>query len=395
MAARRLPIAVLLIAVLLVAAGFALFRSSPGAEAARSRDERLAGGDAAASSAAASAGPVVDGVRIESVPARLEIDLAVTLEAVRTVMIGAEVGGRVVELGAEENQRVAAGDVIVRLDPALSQASVARAHAAVLRARSAHALATTEHGRQQNLSGQGIASKAEFDRTQNQANTTDAQVAEAEAALLEAETSLAKTVISAPFDGVVSEFDVEPGAYLRVGEPVARLSDLSQMEAELGVDDRQILALEVGAPVAVRLDAYPGEWFAGEIHSLGRRPDPITRKFPVPVRIDNSAARLLPGMLGHARLVLGDERPALRLPKRVVFTEFEVDYLNVLAPDEPGIARVERRRVRVAPVPFRPDLLDVEAGLQSGELVAISAGGELRDGLRVRVREQDARWHVR
>jgi hypothetical protein len=104
-------------------------------------------------------------------------------------------------------------------------------------------------------------------------------------------------------------------------------------------------------------------------------------------------------MLGHARLVIGDEHPTLRLPKRALYREFEVDYLYVVAKDADASAadarRVERRRVRVAPVPFRPDLVDIEAGVVSGELVALSGVGDLRDGSTVRVREQEARWNAR
>jgi hypothetical protein len=49
--------------------------------------------------------------------------------------------------------------------------------------------------------------------------------------------------------------------------------------------------------------------------------------------------------------------------------------------------------VRVARVPFRPDLIDVESGLESGELVALSGVGDLREGATVRVSEREASWN--
>ncbi len=392
---RWVPIGVLAFAAVLLIAAAVLFRSSPSAQAARSRDERLA---AVATSAgtgefATTGGLVVDAARIETSDPRVIVDLTVTLEAVRRVVIGAEVAGRVVELGVEENRSVEAGDLLVRLDSALADAAVERARAGVLRTRSAASLASQQSGRPRSLSGQGVASKAEYDRTESEANSSDAQVAEARAALAEAETRLEKTRITAPFAGVVSELELEPGAYLRVGDPVVTLSDLSQIEINVGVDDRQILALRSGAPVRVSVDAYPGEWFDGVIYSLGRTPHPVTHKYRVPVRIPNADGRLLPGMLGRARFILGEAGPTLRIPRRAVSSEFEIDYLYVLqAEGGDSAARVERRRVAVRPVPFHPELLDVMSGLVSGERIALSGVRDLRDGGRVRVRERPAHW---
>ena len=387
------PIGVLAVAAALLIAAVVLFRTSPSAQAARTRGERLEAAGSSAGPVAASSGLVVDAARILTSDPKVIVDLTVTLEAVRRVVIGAEVAGRVVELGVEENRSVEAGDLLVRLDSALPDAAVERARAGVLRARSLASHATQQYGRQRSLSGQGVASKAEYDRTESEATSSDAQVAEALAALTEAETRLEKTRITAPFAGVVSEFGLEPGAYLRVGDPVATLSDLSQIELDVGVDDRQILALKLGASVRVSVDAYPGEWFDGTIYSLGRTPDPVTHRYHVPVRVPNAAGRLLPGMLGRARFVLGEAGSTLRIPRRAVSSEFEIDYVYVLQDEsQDGDARVERRRVGLRNVPFRPELVDVTSGLVSGELIAVSGVRDLSDGGRVRVRERPALW---
>ena len=198
---------------------------------------------------------------------------------------------------------------------------------------------------------------------------------------------------------MVSEFDLDPGAYLRVGDPVARVSDLSEIEIEVGVDDRQILALELGHAARLAVDAFPGEWFDGVVAGLARTPDPATRKYPVPVRIANPQERLLPGMLGRVRFEIGDSTPVIRIPRRAVYREFEVDYVyvlevSVLEAGEAGAgqARVRRRRIVVERVPFRPDLLDVREGLVPGDRVAASGVRDLRDGLLVRVRDRTPRW---
>lgn len=394
MSRRRVPLVVLSAALVLIALGFGLSWTSGAARNERARQASLNAAREEGATSPRGAVVAVDAVRIDPTENRVVVEVAVTLEAVRTVQVGAEVAGRVVEIGVEEHDSVAAGAVLVRLDSALPNAAVERARASLLRARSAYDLATQAHRRQRSLSGEGISSAADFDRTESEELSSDAGVAEARASLVDAQTRLEKTRITAPFGGVVSELDLEPGAYVRVGDPVARVSDLSEIEIEVGVDDRQVLELSLGAPVRVAVDAFPGEWFSGMVARLGRTPDPVTRKYPVPVRVANPDERLLPGMLGRVRFELGDATKTLRIPRRAVYREFEVDYLYVLDGSETatGQARAERRRVIVDPVGFRPDLLDVEGGLEPGEWIAVSGIRDLRDGLIVRVREQVPGW---
>jgi membrane fusion protein (multidrug efflux system) len=332
----------------------------------------------------------VDGSVVRRVPSRLEVEISTTFQARREVVVGAEVSGRVTELSVEENQRVEAGDPLVRLDPALAEAAVERARAALGSARAIAELGRALHARQKELAQQGVGSRTEFDQTLSEATRSAAAVAEARAALIEAETLLEKTIIRAPFSGVVSRFELEPGAYVRTGDAVAEMADLAEIEIDVGVDDRQVIALDESSPVRVAADALPGEWFEGRIASIGRVPDSATRKYRVPVRVPNDEMRLLPGMLGRVRLTFGDETPTIRVPRRAVAREYELDFVWVLeaeteAPADEPVATVQRRRVKAVPVPFRPDLVDVSSGLEEGDVVAVSNLRELSEGLRVRV----------
>jgi membrane fusion protein (multidrug efflux system) len=342
----------------------------------------------------------VDAVRVAERPSLHEVEIAATFEARRQVVIGADVSGRVVELAVEENQGVEAGDPLVRLDPALAEVAVERARAVLESTIAVADLAKALHQRQRELKRQAVGSQTEFDQTLSEAARSTAAVSEARAALHEAETLLAKTVIRAPFSGVVTRFELEPGAYVRTGDAVAEMADLAEIEVAVGVDDRQIIALESERPVRVAADALPGEWFEGRIASLGRTPDAATQKYRVPVRVPNADMRLLPGMIGRVQLVLGDETPTIRVPRRAVRSEYELDFVWVLelapeseteggteglATEEQPVAVAHRRRVKSTPVPFRPDLADVSEGLVPGDIVAVSNLRELADGLSVQV----------
>lgn len=332
----------------------------------------------------------IDAYSISASDARNIVEIAGVLSARRMVDIAAEIGGRVERVAAEDHTHVLAGELLVELDSALHEAAVMRASAALLRAKAGDRLAQAELNRQRDLSVRGASSGSTFDRAESEASSSAAQVAESQAALVEARTRLAKTRIEAPFAGIVSAIGVDPGAYLRPGDRIAQLADLSEIEIEVGVGEQEILSLREADRVRVTVDAVPGQWFDGRIDRTGRLPDPKTRKYPVPVRVPNPDEWLLPGMLGTVQFELGEKRSAIRVPRRAVVREFDLEYVFVLnrTDGQADAATVERRRIVSERIGFRPDLLEVRSGLEAGERIAISGIRALADGIRVRTQER-------
>lgn len=373
--------------VLILGVSAWLYASSPDAVSERAARERQVdrageGGDVPGLRASLT----VDSHAVQLSDERFRIDVSGILEPIRRVVVAAEVPGQVVSVDVAEHAPVEQGKVLVRLDPALPEAAAMRSRAALLRAQSFDRLAQSELRRQRDLSKRGVTSEADLDRAESEARSTSAQVSEAKAALNDAETRLAKTEIRAPFAGVVSNLELDPGTYLQPGQTVVEIADLSEIEIEVGVSGRDRLGLAVGDRVEVRVQALPGESFEGRIASLGPTADAITRKYPVPVVIDNGDEKLLAGMLGTLRFELGDERRTLIVPRRAVRSEFDLQYLFVLEPRGESRAVTRRRRVETRALPFRPEVLEVTQGLEPGERIATTGVRELREGQLVRVR---------
>ncbi len=373
--------------VLLLGLAAWLSASSPGAVSeseARERESARAGEDLQESGLRASL--AVDSHPVQLSGERFRIDVSGILEPIRRVVVAAEVSGQVVSVDVAEHATVEKGQVLVRLDPALPEAAAMRSRATLLRAESLNRLARSELRRQRDLSKRGVTSQADLDRAESEARSTSAQVSEARAALNDAETRLAKTEIRAPFTGVVSSLDLDPGAYLQPGQAVLEIADLSEIEIKVGVSGRDRLGLAVGDRVEVSVQALPGETFEGRIASLGPTADAVTRKYPVPVVIENGDEKLLGGMLGTLRFELGDERRTLIVPRRAIRIEFDLQYLFVLEASGENRAITRRRRVETRPLPFRPEILEVIQGLEPGERIATTGVRELRDGQLVRLR---------
>lgn len=376
------------ISIVAVLVALWLFRESPGAVAAR---------ESAAKRAEALA-PVATGRRprasleievsdVRAAPIHQVAEVAAVLEAVRHVSLAAEVEGRVVEVVAPEHTRVEAETPLVRIESGFLEAAVLRNEGALQRAVANHELARIELKRQQGLAKQKVSSKADLDRALNTERARAADVREAQASLADARLRLDKAEIRAPFAGYVERMDLDPGAYLRVGDRVADVLDVSEIEVVVGLTDHEVVALAVGDPAELRLDVWGGEKFAGEVTGVATAVDPQSQKYPVQIRFPNPEHRLLPGMLGRVRLALGERTPAIRIPRGAAQSEFELSYVFVVE-EVDGETVAVRRPVSLRRVPFRSDLVEVLSGLSEGERVAVSRIRELRDGLPVRIKGQ-------
>src|SRR5262245_27052083 len=282
------------------------------------------------------------------------------------VFLSPRVGGQVVEVLVEENQRVGAGDALVRLDPADFEARVARARADVDAAHNRMAQATAaaeaaaaqwraaevrlrhaeqEMARAQSLFATGAGSRTVLDaaqaardgalaelhaaREREQAERAlvgnAAPVRQAEAALREAELALEHAVVRAPFDGIAGRRSVELGANVAPGQPLVALAEAGASWVTANFKETQIAEMQPGDAAEIRVDAFPGAVFRGRVESLspatGARyallpPDNATGNFTkvvqrLPVRIvldsvdDGAAAGLPRGSDGKPWLPVG------------------------------------------------------------------------------------------
>lgn len=396
---RRTPALVLLLAAIVGVAAMWGFYSSEGAAKARERDQRLAEAQGDNGSASNAPAPTleVESTIVRSVPNTEVIELAGVLAPVRATWVSSEIAGRIIAVPAEEHGPVTEGGLLVEIDASLPRAELIRAEAN-------HLLARSELRRQERLGSRSVASEAELDAARAEERSTFA-------ALLEAETRLGQTRIVAPFDGLVNALDLDPGAYVQPGTLIAEILDLSVLEVTVLVGDRQVSALTAGASASVRIDALGNRRIEGKVVRVGGAPSEGVQRYPVVVALPNRVESLpsgagdspraesslgadgfpeappqvtlsiRPGMLANVRFEVGGAA-SIRLPTRALVNEFELDYVYTL--DEE--ARARRVRVSTRPVPFRPDQVEITAGLSDGDRVAISAVDQLRSGLQVILR---------
>jgi HlyD family secretion protein len=217
-----------------------------------------------------------------------------------------------------------------------------------------------------------------------------ARVLEARAALDVAQVALDKTVLRAPFDGVVAEVSTEVGEWITPSPPgvpippVIEILDLERIYVSAPMDEVDVGRVRVGLPVRVTLDAYPDEEFAGKLARVAPYVLDIedqNRTFEIEVELDDAAfaRELLPGSSADVEVILDERRDVLRIPSYAL-----IEGRRVLVVEE---GELVPREVETGLSNWQ--FAEVRSGLEEGEPIVVSLDRtEVQAGARARISEE-------
>lgn len=216
------------------------------------------------------------------------------IEAIQSIELRPEVSGRITDILVREGQDVAAGTPLFKVDDAELKAQVAQAEAERQMAR--QALERTKQ-----LIAQNASSTSDLEQAQAKSQGADANYD-----LLK--TRLDRTVVRAPFSGVVGRRLVSIGTYVSPQTPLITLQSVNPQFASFDVPERYADRLRRGQLVSFQVAALPGKNFSGEVVFV----DPVValpgRTILIKARVPNSEHQLQAGMFIEARLAT-DIRP--------------------------------------------------------------------------------------
>jgi len=294
------------------------------------------------------------------------------------IAVGSRVSGRIERYLVDEGDRVEAGDPMVELDATPFRAAADQAGASLVSARAQRRLAEAELARAASLFDKGVLSRDALERRESEASVARARVLELEAALERARTDLADAVIRAPTDGVVLETYKQPGEIAVPGGfsgsgDLLRLANLSELRAELDVNEADLPRVYRGQRAEIEPDAFPGVAYPGRVVKLAPQIDRQKGTREVEVVVLEPDEKLLPDM--SVRVVFYEPLPGEG--EAGARREGAVVPRTALRRDEGGRAFVwtveEGRAVRV-PVELGDALGDrviVREGLAGGETLVV------------------------
>ncbi|HVO22497.1 MAG TPA: efflux RND transporter periplasmic adaptor subunit, partial [Candidatus Margulisiibacteriota bacterium] len=307
----------------------------------------------------------------------------------RYVSIGVRVAGRIDHYFVEEGQTVHKGEALVQLDDRDYRAIVARTEAGLQVAHANLDLAESDRKRGEALRTQGVISQQELDTLRNKAAVARATIGQLEAELAQARVNLEYTVLRAPADGVVlaklkevGEIAV-PGGFAGSGDLV-RLANLSDIRAEVDVNEADLSRVHMGQPALVTPDAYPEARYDAEVVKMYPQVDRQKGTLKIEVRVLKADARLLPDMsaritfLSEPRADGQAEKPSVLVPAAAVQRDARGD--NVVWVVREGRAR----QTRVETAGEVGGRVRIANGLKGGEAVVIGSP-PTQDGQKVTV----------
>jgi len=350
-----------------------------------------------------------------------KLQLLGEVEAIRMSRPSAEVEGLVREILVDEGDRVEEGQVLLRQDTGIREIDKRRAEAelrnareqlqeyragsrkeeireaeeAVNGARTLKEEADRDLKRIQALYEKAMASDQEF--TAAKAKFLVAQHlyqekqaaydlvktgprpeviarAEAQVAIMQADLDrivdeIRRAEIRAPFAGIITGKLAEKGDFVAKGGSVFSMVQMDPIRVSLTVPELAIDRITRGQEISISLDALPGEKFSGGVNAVIPLADRAARTFPVKVRLENKALRILPGMAARGEVLIPSAGPALAVPSDAI-VRTETGFLVY------AVRKKEQQNVAA--------MVPVEVGLSDGGLVEVR--GPLKEGELVVVR---------
>lgn len=371
------------------------------------------------------AGPDLPEVTAEALRTRdLEAIVSASgkIQPVRQVDISANQMGRVTRLAVVEGQRVKAGDFLLEIDPrslsgqlergeasvAAARSALQQAQTAVVQAKANLDLAQQNLKRQQDLAREGLTPRETLERAENEVAVREAeyqarlqevetrqqQIRQEQASLSTTQYNLSQVIISSPMDGIVTRRNIEQGENVVVGTMnnagtvLLTVADMSQIQAEIEVDETDIPNVQLGQAARITIDAVPDRTFRGHVTEIGNSPiqaaatqaagTATATNFKVVVTIDEPVPDIRPGFTCTAEITTATRGGVVSVPiQSLTVREMLFDEQDTLVREPPP----ERERSffgrRGAPPAARPAPPEPPPGQERRETEGVFV---IRDG---------------
>jgi len=308
-----------------------------------------------------------------------------SLTPVRGIDVTTEIAGLVRSVEFKSGQEVAAGTVLVQLN---ADADIAQQRTL----QAAAELAGTVLARDREQYEVQAISKAQLD-------ADEADVKAKRASVDQQVANVAKRTIRAPFAGKLGITAVHSGQYLNPGDKIVPLQTLDPIYVDFNLPQKQVAGLFTGQTVALAVDAFAGESFAGRITAINPRVEANTRTVQIQATLPNPKRRLLPGMFANVIIDVGAKQRYLTLPQTAITYNPYGSTVFVIKPAEapkeaakeakgpppPPAGTPVAQQVFVTTGPTRGDQVSILTGLKEGDQVVTSGQLKLKNNMPVTV----------
>lgn len=307
-----------------------------------------------------------------------DVQLSGEVQAKKDVGLAFRIAGRVLERSVNVGDRVKAGQVIARLEPALEQNALTAAKAALEAARGEVSTARNTYERQERLMAQGFTTRPRYDQARRAQETAQAALENAEAQVELARDRLGFTELRADVAGVVTARQVEPGEVVQPGQVLVQLARDDSRDAVFNVPAGLLDPRFADARIRVSLADAPAVTAYGSVREVAPQADPVTRTFAVRVGLQDppEAMRLGSTVVGTIEI---STAAIIAIPASALTQKGRSPAVWVV---DPAKSTVSLRDIDV--LRFDPSKIILSQGLAPGEMIVSAGTQALHPGQRVR-----------
>jgi membrane fusion protein, multidrug efflux system len=319
------------------------------------------------------------------------------LQAVDAAEIRPEVGGRITEILFHDGQSVAAGDLLLVIDPRSYEAAAARAEANLASARTNAGFAKVEFERAAALLPSQTIAQRVYDERANASRVAEAAVKAADAELAQARLDLEHAHVKAPISGRVSRAEITVGNLVQPGPAAPLLTTIvsdKSIYADFEVDEQTYVGAvrhqgerridERKIPVELSLQGDEDHVYRGTIDSFDNRIDPATGTIRARARFENADGALVPGMFVSVKLADAASGHQILVPDRAVGFDQSKKFVYVVGADN----KVAYRQVELGKE-IQSERVAL-SGVRSGDRVIVDGIQHVHPELVVDAKEAEA-----
>jgi membrane fusion protein (multidrug efflux system) len=301
---------------------------------------------------------------VELRPERLENNLSITGTIIpnEIVSLRSEISGLVLRIAFKEGEFVKKGTPLVYLNDDELKAQYQKLEFT-------KKLFESQENRQKQLLAKEAISQEEYDIVLNQFNTnlSDLRLVEAQ---------LAKTVIRAPFDGVLGLRQISEGSVIGTNDVIVSIINIDPIKIEFSIPERYANQVKTGSKIYFSTEAGVEE-AEGIVYAYEPNIDAGTRTLKLRAQSPNRNRRFLPGMFVRIKYILGVEENAFLVPAEAIIPELSGYKVYIVNQDE----KVEERQVSIGT--RTESEVQILSGLKEGDLVLTTGVLQVRTGMSV------------
>lgn len=340
--------------------------------------------DALAKETDAIAVPTVAVVHPQSEAANDELILPGNLQAFEESPIFARTNGYLLRWYKDMGSKVQKGELLASIDTPEVDQELSQAKATRDQVKSALGLAKISADRWANLRKSDSVSQQEADQQASGYQQAQANLAAADANVRRLEQLESFKRVYAPFSGVLTRRNVDPGALINSGAGVTgkelfNIARVDPLRVYVSVPQAYAAAMKVGVKAQVTLQEFPGQKFIGTVARTADAIDPATRTLNTEVDVPNKDGKLLPGSFGQVHFATGTSVPRITIPVNAMLFRAEGPQVAVVDKDS---------TVQLRPITIGHDFgatLEILGGLDVNDQVIINPSDSLETGQKVHV----------